>query len=90
MRRGFYSKETVSSCAITSAETQNTLLKGTATLMTTVYYMKDLYKPCILIPVHLNRLINIEDGANKYLQMDCNGSSHIVGIVTSHSLIKYA
>ena len=28
--------------------------------------------------------------AFEYLQMDCNGSSHIVGLVTSHSLIKYA
>ena len=24
------------------------------------------------------------------LQMDCNVSSHIVGLVTSHSLIEYA
>ena len=24
------------------------------------------------------------------LQMDCNGSGHIVGFVTSHSLIEYA
>ena len=26
----------------------------------------------------------------EFLQMDCNGSSHIVGLVTSLSLIKYA
>ena len=28
--------------------------------------------------------------AFEYLQMDCNGSGHIVGLVTSLSLIKYA
>ena len=28
--------------------------------------------------------------AFEYLQMDCNGGGHIVGLVTSHSLIKYA
>ena len=28
-------------------------LTGTATLMITVFYMKYLNKPCILIPVHL-------------------------------------
>ena len=27
------------------------VLKGTATLMITMFYMKDLNKPCILIPV---------------------------------------
>ena len=26
-------------------------LKGTATLMVTMFYMKDLNKPCILVPV---------------------------------------
>ena len=26
----------------------------------------------------------------EYLQMDCNGSGHSVGLVTSRSLIKYA
>ena len=28
-------------------------------------------------------------GAFEYLQMDCNGSSHIVGLVMSNSLINY-
>ena len=28
--------------------------------------------------------------AFEYLQMDCNGIGHIVGLVTSLSLIKYA
>ena len=28
--------------------------------------------------------------AFEYLQMDCYGSGHIVDVVTSHSLIKYA
>ena len=28
--------------------------------------------------------------AFEYLQIDCNGSDHIVGLVTSLSLIKYA
>ena len=28
--------------------------------------------------------------AFEYLQMDCTGSGQIVGLVTSHSLIKYA
>ena len=28
--------------------------------------------------------------AFEYLQMDCNGSGHIIGLVTSHSLMKYA
>ena len=28
--------------------------------------------------------------AFEYLQMDCNRSDHIVGLVTTHSLIKYA
>ena len=28
--------------------------------------------------------------AFEYLQMDSNGSGHIVGLVTSHILIKYA
>ena len=28
--------------------------------------------------------------AFEYLQMDCNGSGHIVVWVTSHSLIEYA
>ena len=28
--------------------------------------------------------------AFEHLQMDCNGSGHIVGLVTSLSLIKYA
>ena len=69
------------------------MLKGTATLMITMFYMKDLNKPWILIPgeFHLNRLKNMEvQWAFEYLQMDCNGSGHIVGLVMSHSLIKYA
>ena len=28
--------------------------------------------------------------AFEYLQIDCNGGSHIAGLVMSHSLIKYA
>ena len=30
---------------------QASCLKGTATLLITIFYMKDLNKPCILIPV---------------------------------------
>ena len=30
---------------------QRNILKGTATLIITMFYMKDLNKPCILIPV---------------------------------------
>ena len=34
-----------------SKVTDYAALKGTATLMMTMVYMKDLHKPCILIPV---------------------------------------
>ena len=35
----------------TGARIYHMVLKGTATLMMTLFYMKDLNKPCILIPV---------------------------------------
>ena len=66
-------------------------LKGAATLMITMFHMKDLNIPCILILVSSK---SVEKYGNcrhlKYLQRDCNGSGNIVGLVTSHSLIKYA
>ena len=39
---------------------------------------------------HLNRFKMCKLWAFEYLQMDCNGSGQFVGLVTSHSLIKYA
>ena len=54
-------------------------------------YMKELYKPCILIPV-LSKSVEKwgKLWAFEYLQMDCNGSGDFVGFLTSLSLIKYA
>ena len=53
--------------------------------MISKFYKKELYKPLTLIPVSSK---SIEKCGS--LQMDCNGSGHIVDLVTSHSLIKYA
>ena len=61
-------------------------LKGTAILTITMFYMKYLYKPLILIPVSSKSVEKLKS----YMQMDCNGIGHIVGLVTSHSLSKYA
>ena len=36
------------------------ILKGTATLKITMLYMKDLNKPCILIPVSFKSVKNVE------------------------------
>ena len=36
------------------------VLKGTATLMITMFYMKDLNKPCILISVSSKSVENVE------------------------------
>ena len=59
--------------------------------MIMMFYMKDLNKPCILISV-LSKSVEKRRscGRFEYLQIDCNRSGHIVGLVTSHSLIKYA
>ena len=66
-------------------------LKGTATLMISMFYMKELYEPWILISFSGNSVAKIwKLWAFEYLQMDSNGSGHFVGLVTSHSLIKYA
>ena len=61
-------------------------LKGTATLIVSMFYMKDLNKPCILVPV-LSKSVEKRRSCG---HLNCNGSGHIVGLVTSHSLIKYA
>ena len=67
------------------------ILKGTATLMITMFYMKGLNKPWILIPVSSKSVEKCwKLWAFEYLQIGCNGSSHTVGLVTSLSLIKYA
>ena len=57
--------------------------------MVTMFYKKDLNKPWILIiQFHLNRLKNVKVVfVFEYLQMDCNGSGHIEGLVTSLSLM---
>ena len=66
-------------------------LKGAATLMISMFYMKGLYEPSILIPVSSKSVEKIwKLWAFEYLQMDSYGSGHFVGLVTSHSLIKYA
>ena len=57
-----------------------------------LFYKKELlYKPWIMIPVLLIKSLEKMEKlwAFECLQMDCNGSSHTVGFVTSHSLIKY-
>ena len=58
--------------------------------MIIMFYMKDLNKPCILISVASKSVEKRRSCGHEYLQMDCNRSGHIVGLVTSHSLIKYA
>ena len=59
--------------------------------MMSLFYMKDLNKPLILIPVSSKSVEKMwKLLAFEYSQMDCNGSGHIVGFVTSLSLIKYA
>ena len=59
--------------------------------MISMFYMKELSEPWILIPVSSK---SIEKYGSywlfEYLQMDSNESGHFVGLVTSHSLIKYA
>ena len=53
-------------------------------------YKKELYKPCILIPVLSNSVEKMGRlWVFEYLQMYCNRSGHFVGFVASHSLIKY-
>ena len=67
------------------------LLKGTATLIITMFYIEDLNKPCILIPVSSKLVEKIwKLWTFENLQLDFIGSGHILGLVTSHSLIKYA
>ena len=67
------------------------LLKGDRNPNDKLLYKKELYKPWILIPVSSK---SVEKWRQwwplKYLEIDFNGSGHIVGFVTSHSLIKYA
>ena len=63
-----------------------TILKGTETLMISTFYKTELYKPCILIPVASMWKL----WAFEYFQMDFHGGGHIVGFVTSRSLIEYA
>ena len=76
---------------ISSCPHDEDTLKGTAIQMITIFYMKDLNKPCILIPVSFKSVEKCYKlWVFEYLQMDCNGSRHIVGLVTSLSLIKYA
>ena len=59
--------------------------------MITMFDMEDINKPCILIPVKYKSVEKCGScGRFEYLQLGCNGSGHIVGLVTSHSLIKYA
>ena len=66
-------------------------LKGTATLIISMFYMNELSEPWSLIPVSSKSVEKCGSyGFFEYLQMDCNGSGHFVGLVTSHSLIKYA
>ena len=64
------------------------MLKETVTLIITMFDMKDLNKPWILIPVSSKSVEKC--GSCGRLNMDCNGGGHIVGLVTSLSLIKYA
>ena len=54
-------------------------LKETATLMTSMFYKKGLYKPWMLIPVLSKSVQKCGSWEFEYLQMDCNGSGHIVG-----------
>ena len=66
-------------------------LNGTATLLISLFYMRELYESWILIPVSSKSVEKIwKVRAFENVQMDSNGSGHFVGLVTSHSLIKYA
>ena len=66
-------------------------LKGTATSMITIFYLKDLNKPWILISVSSKSVEKRRScGRLNICKWTVHGSGHIVGLVTSHSLIKYA
>ena len=64
-------------------------LKGIATLTITMFYMKDLNKPWILKPVSSKPVGKLKSCRLLNICKWTNGSGHIVGLVTSHSLIKY-
>ena len=67
------------------------MLKGTATLVITMFYMKDLNKTLILIPVSSKSVEKRKScGRLNICKWTVIGSGHIVGLMTSHSLIKYA
>ena len=67
-------------------------LKGTATLIITMFHMKDRNKPCILIPVSSKSVEKCESCGHlnicKWTVMEV--AIIIADLVTSHSLIKYA
>ena len=65
-------------------------LKGTAPWWLLCLIWKILINHEFWYQFRRNRLKNVEVMAFEYLQMDSNGSGHIVGLVTSLSLIKYA
>ena len=67
------------------------LLKGDRNPNDKLLYKKELYKPWILIPVSSKSVEKMRKWwPLEYLEIDFYGSGHIVGFVTSHSLIKYA
>ena len=66
------------------------IIKGDRNPNDKYVYKKELYKPCILIPVLSKSVKMGKLWAFEYLQMDSYGSGHFVGFVTSLSLIKYA
>ena len=66
-------------------------LKGTATLMISIVYKKELYKPWFFDSSFIKiGSIMVKLWAFEYLQMGRNGRGHIVVFVTSLSLIRYA
>ena len=61
-------------------------LKGTATLMISMFYMKEFYDPWILIPVSSKSVEQYGSyGRMNICKWTFNGSGHFVGLVTSHS-----
>ena len=60
------------------------MLNGMAILIITIFYIKRK----ILITVTSKSVENVEVVGVCIFAMDCNGSDHIIGLVTSLSLIR--
>ena len=65
------------------------VLKGTETLVISMFFMKDLFEPWILIPVSSKSVEKYGSYGRLNICKWTNGSGYFVGLVTSHSLIKY-